>query len=269
MPDSYFLDEKINNDLEFSPRSALTAVIEIMNYNHYLESANYFELQTFYFNLAEEIHKAIRDNYRRGFNVIIPEFRIISNRIYIYTLLYLEKDVPELNSMIFNLFVETCNMLMAVSLRDNMVIRGIAGIDKLFKSKISSNSSSWLEKKDTLILSDMLKVFSFDEIFPEGLEKVFIPPASLRILHSENFLKAEVLLSDINTVGIYFPANIQDYAFSELAVYSDMLLEISVAKKKFFTANWINYANKYPDTFNIDELKKRLSVLAEDKIIPS
>lgn len=265
MPDPYFFNDNLNNDLQFTPRTALSAVIEIVDYDAYVEAGKYYDLQLFYYNLAEEVHKAIKDNYRRGFNVINPEFRIISNRIYLFSMLYLEDNVPELSSMVFNLFVDTCNMILTVSLNHGLIIRGIGGVDKLINTKISSGRAGWLEKKDTLILSDMLKVFSFDEIFPDGLDKVFIPPASLNILHCENFLKSEQLLSGINAAGIYFPDNLRNYPAAELAIYSDMLLETSLKGNKVFVSNWLSYANKHQDYFNIDELKRKLTTLADEK----
>lgn len=265
MSNSNCSKKKISKDIKFQPVSSLTAVIEIVDYDYYVDFGKLYALQSYFSDLAGEIHKAERENYRRGFSVINPEFRIISNRIYVFSPLYIEKDVPELSSMVFNLFVGTCNMILAVSLRNKFTIRGIAGVDEFFDTSINSGNPSWLEKKDTLILSDMLKIFSFDEIFPDGLDRVFIPPASLKILHGLNFMKADKLLPNINSVGIFFPDSIRNYPSAELAIYSDMLLETSLNDKKVFASNWIDYAVKHEDTFNVEELRKNLSLMAENK----
>ena len=269
MPDSYFSNKEAKKEINFVPRSGLTAVIEIMEYDNFVESEKFQELQSFFTDLAIEIHTSQRDNYRRGFGVIRPEFRIVSDRIYLYSFLHLEKNVPEVSSMVFNLFVDTCNMLFAIALKHEIAIRGIAGIDELLNSEVSSGSPSWLEKNDTLMLWDMLKVFSFEEIFPEGLEKVLIPAASLSVVHAGNFFHADSLLSEINAVGIYLPENIMNYPSAELAIYSDLLIETVMDDKKVFATSWENWAAKHAEGFPVNKVHesiKRLSKKTESKL---
>ena len=262
MPDSYFSSEKNQNDKKFSTQSALTAVVEIMDYEYFMESDKFHELQSFYNELACELHTFQRQNYRRGFGAIKPDFRIMSDRIYVYSFLYLEENVPELSSMIFNIFVEACNMLLAVALKHEMVVRGIAGIDALFNTYVDSGSGSRLEKEDTLMLADMLKVFTFEEIFPEGLDQVFIPAVAIPVLHSHNFLHANHLLKEINAVGIYLPDTIRSYPAAELAIYSDLLIETSMEGEKVFAANWFNWADKHPENFPVEEVQQSIARLA-------
>ena len=269
MPNSYFSNKGAKKEINFTPRSGLTAVLEIMEYEQLVKSEKFHVLESFFTDLAVEIHASQRDHYRRGFGVIRPEFRIVSNHIYMYSFLYLEKNVPDVSSMIFNLFVETCNMVLAVALKHEIAIRGFAGIDELLNSEVSSGSPGWLEKNDTLMLWDMLKVFSFEEIFPEGLEKVMIPAAALSVVHAGNFFHADRLLADIDAIGIYIPENIMNYPSAELAIYSDLLIETTLNDKKMFAASWDNWANKHPDDFPVNKVResiKRLSKRAESKL---
>jgi len=265
MPDSYFSIERKEPDNKLSPKSALTAVIEIMNFEAFLKPEKLSDLKSFYDELAQEIYYSKRLNYSHGLEVVKPEIRIISNRIYLFSFLHLEEKVPELSSMAFKLFVEYCNMVLALGLKHEMVIRGFAGPDKVIKTKVFSGSGNWMGKEDTLVLSDIIKVFPFDEIFPEGIDQVHIPAFELPVLHAGNFLNADILLNEIKAVGIYMPFEIQSLPSSELAVLSDLLKETSLNGKKIFVANWFNWADKHHQDFPVTEVRESIERLAKEK----
>ncbi len=262
MPDSYFSNEGNMKDKNLSPRSALTGVIEIMNYNYFLEFDKFHELKLFYDELAQEIYFSRVQKCSYGLRVIEPEIRILSDRIYILSFLYLEDDLPEMSSMGFKLFVETCNMLLAVALKHELALRGFAGIDQCINIQASSGSPIQPSKKDNLVLSDVLKVFPFEEIFPEGMDQKFITPVNLQVFHSNNFLNATRLLSEINSVGIFMPINIKNYPAAEIAIYADLLIETKLEGKKLFVANWFNWADKHPENFPVRDVRENIARLA-------
>ncbi len=251
MPDSYFSKEK-GEDL--SLRSTLTSVVEIMNYNYFLESDKLHELQLFYQQLAYEIYHMRLKNYGYGLEAIQPEITILSDRIYLYSDLHLEKDVPELQMMVFKIFVETLNLLLAIGLKHELAIRGFAGPDTGVRSLTTSGIAPRAEFKDRIFLADMLKVFSFDQIFPDELDQKFAPSLNFMSLHSGHFLHANSMLKEISAVGIYFPEKISKCPYAEVAIFSDMLIETNLEENMHFVCNWQNWAVRNAEKFPVEEL---------------
>ncbi|HYW96845.1 MAG TPA: hypothetical protein VE870_14720, partial [Bacteroidales bacterium] len=107
MPDPFFSGD---NDKKLSLQSALMAVVEILNYDHFLQTDRLHELHKFYEELTYEVYHMRLKNYGYGFEVIQPEINIVSDRIYFSSRLYLEDDVPELNMMVFKIFTDTLNL---------------------------------------------------------------------------------------------------------------------------------------------------------------
>ncbi len=259
MPDSYYSQEK---EQDLSLQSTLTAVVEIMNYNCFLESDKFHELQLFYKELATELYNMRLQNYGYGFEVIQPVITILADKLYIYSNLYLENDVPELNTMVFKIFVENLNILFAVGLKHEMVIRGFAGVDKGIKSMASSGITARTVKKDTLVLTDMLKVFRFDEIFPDEIDQKFAPALNFQSFHASNFLRASRLLQEINAVGIYFPEETRNYPFAEVSIYCDILIETALDDHMRFVTNWADWAEKHPENFPVEQVRDSISECA-------
>lgn len=259
MPDSYFSDIGPEKDNDLFPRSSLTGVIEIMNYNYFVESDKFHELQSFFDELAEEIYYSRLQKYNLGLGVAEPEIGILSDRIYIFSPLYLENDLPEMSSMVFKLFVELCNMLLAIALKHEVAIKGFAGIDQCIKTLATSGNPCRSSKKDTILLADVLKVFSFEEIFPAGLGQKFIPSFDLPVFHANNFLNANRLLSEITSIGIFMPDDIRNYPAAEISIFSDLLIETSLAGKKIFLANWSDWADKHHEDFPIEEVRESIT----------
>ncbi len=265
MPDPYFSNEENIKDENLTPRSALTGVIEIMNYNYFLELDKFHELQSFFNELAKEFYFSSLQKYNLGLKIIEPEIRILSDRIYIFSPLYIENNLPEMSSMAFKLFVESCNIILAVALKHELAIRGFAGIDQCIKILASAGDSFRSSKKDSLLLSDVIKVFSFDEIFPEGMGQKFIPAVDLPVFHANNFFHANQLLSEIKAIGIYMPDDIRNFPAAEITIYSDHLIETTLEGKKIFLANWANWAEKHSEDFPMDEVRDSITRLASGK----
>lgn len=240
---------------DFSFKSVLTAVVEIMNYNYFLELDKFHELQLFYEELVDEIFNMRQQNFSYGFEMVQPEITILSDRIYLYTNLYLEDDVPELNTMVFKLFVETLNLLLAVGLKHDLAIRGFAGPDTGIKSITPSGVAVRPVKKDNLVLTDMLKVFRFDQIFPEEGDQKIATTFISSSLHSTRFHQASNLLKEINAIGIYFPEEIRNCPYAEVSIYSDMLIETKLQDNMRYVANWLNWAQKHPDKFPVEDVR--------------
>jgi hypothetical protein len=263
MNDPYSSNYQDKKDNHLSSRTALTAVVEIMNYDCFTESEKLQEIKLFYEDLANEIYSSQLHHYSYGFGIIEPEIRIVSNRIYFFSPLYLEDNVPELNSTVFKLFVEYLNMLQAVSLSHCLAVRGYAGIDKGYKTWVSSVHTSQTDKKDTLVLSDMLEIFTLDDIFPDGMEQRYLPHVVFPLVHGDNFLNTDRLLAEINAIGIYMPDEIRNYPCSEVSICADMLIETRLDGKNLFKANWVQWAEMHPDNYAVPDIMESIAALAK------
>ena len=259
MPDPYFSSE---GETPLQIQSALTAVVEIMNYDFFLEYDKLHELQLFYKELSDEIYHLRRQNYGFGFEVIQPQMVFLSDRIYLYSDLYLEKEVPELNMMVFKIFVETLNLLLAVGLKHQLALRGFAGPDKGSKMDVSSCMASRVEVKDSIVLTDMLKIFNFNQIFPDDIDQKFAPALNFTSIHSERLHRANSLLKEISAIGIYFPEKIQEAAYAEVAIFSDMLIETKLEDPMRFVCNWQNWAARHPGKFLLEEVTETITEAA-------
>lgn len=258
MPDSWFHSKIKKEEGLISNQSALTSVVEIMNFRYFHDLDKFHELNLFYEELAQEISYSRQKNYRFGFRVIEPEIVIISDKIYLFSRLFLEKNLPELSSMAFKLFVEYCNMILAVGFHHEIALRGFAGIDQGYRMTASSGGPARSTSKENLVLSDMLKVFHFDEIFPEGVGQALIPPARIPVMHSYRVLNSQKFLEEIPAVGIYFPESLRNFPLAEISIFSDMLSEVNLSGKKLFAANWQNWADSHPENFPMEEIKASL-----------
>jgi hypothetical protein len=247
------------------PYSAMTAVVEIMNFNFLIEQGKFDSILSFYKDIANEMYNIKMRDYNYGLNLLEPEIKIQSDRIYLYSHLYFEKNLTDLSSMVFKKFVELCNLIVSVALKQDIVLRGFAGIDEITQAELSSGNLKQSEKKDNLLHSDMLKVFSFNEIFPEGLDQVFIPPVSIPMFLCTNFLNADSYLSEITAVGIYLPIETGNSPSSEVAIYSGLLYETILDGKKVFAVNCFEWAQKHLDVFPTEAIKERISLKASDK----
>jgi hypothetical protein len=263
MHDPYFSFNQDKKDNHLSTRSALTAVVEIMNNDYFMESEKFHEIQLFYEELAREIYNSQLHHYSYGFGIIEPEIRIISNRIHFFSPLYLEDDVPELSSAVFKLFVEYLGMLQTVSLSHSLAIRGYAGIDKGLKTWASSGNTRQTDKKDTLVLSDMLKIFTLDDIFPDGMEQRFLPHVVLPLIHGDNFLHANRILTEINAIGIFMADEIGNFPCAEVAICADMLIETILDGKNLFMTNWVQWTEMHPDHYTVGEIKEKIARLSK------
>jgi len=258
VPDPYFSDIE-RDKKKITARSALTAVIEILNYHYFQELDKYQDLQMFYEELSREIFQMRRQNYSFGFGVIEPEIIIHSDRINVFSFLYLEEEVPELNMMAFKIFSETLNMILATGLKHELAIRGFAGMDKGIRLHSSSGNAMQQDKKETMVLSDMLKVFSFDEIFPDGISQNFVLPVDFYSYHCNQFLNARKILDKINSIGIFCDAGTGKYPFSEVSIFSDILIETGLNGNMHYSANWINWAEKHPEQFPVRDVRAFIS----------
>lgn len=202
-------------------------------------------IQVFFERIAQEIYNTRKKNYSWGFRVIEPEFLNFSNRIFLSSKLYLEEDLADLNSVIFKLFTEFNNIILATALHMHLPVKGIIRIADTFRGTVQSRKPALVSGKEPLILNDLLKVFSFGEIFPRGFSSGMIPAVDMPYHFGESLGQLESDLETIEAVGIFMPLEYREEKASEVTILSNMMTVTEVNKKMLFTCNWKEWMSSY------------------------
>lgn len=266
MPDSFFSPKPRQYDTQSTTAvSTATAFIEITGYRQILQDEDNNILSRFFQELSQEYYNLRRNNYNMGLRVIEPDISITGGRIQLSSKLFLEKNLPELSSFAFKLFVEVCNATMAVALKNDLPLKGMANIGENYKGSTYSGNIGKSAAKDTMVLSDLLEVFTFEEIFPEGFGQKIIPPVSIPFFYGKDLLEIERRFQEIDEAGIFMPLEILDTPATEIAVYSDMLIETKVSNHHMYECNWKSWIEKNPDSFDLDEILADLECLSRSE----
>jgi len=262
MPDPYFTQRLREPDLkEINAVSRATGFIELPGFKELIENEEYDSINKFYHELSQELYNARRNNYSLGLRVIEPEISIYADRIQMASQLFLEKDLPELSAISFKLFVNFCNILLSVALKHEIPLRGFANIGDNFRGSVYSDNIGRAPSEDTMVLADLLEVFSFDEIFPDGFGQKVIPPVNIPYFYGKDLAESMNQLSSLNEIGIFMPGNILDYPATEITIYSDALIETKVNGDQMYTCNWRNWMEEHPENYSLDEISENLKTL--------
>ena len=140
--------EPVNDPIQV--RSQLTACIEILNFDDLLETGEINTIQVFYERIAQEIYNTRKKNYTWGFRVIEPEFRNFRGNLVLVSKLYKEEDLNDLNSVIFKLFIEFCNIILSAALHLHIPIRGMVHIGENYMGKLKSRKPAVISGNDPL-----------------------------------------------------------------------------------------------------------------------
>lgn len=226
-------------------QSQIISSIEILGFHDLIKQGEISIIQVFFERIAQEIYNTRKKNYSWGFRVIEPEFLNFSNRIFLSSKLYLEEDLADLNSVIFKLFTEFNNIILATALHMHLPVKGIIRIADTYRGTVQSRKPALVSGKEPLILNDLLKVFSFGEIFPRGFSSGMIPAADMPYHFGENLGQLESDLETIEAVGIFMPLEYREEKASEVTILSNMMTVTEVNKRMLFACNWKEWMSSY------------------------
>ncbi|MFW5820757.1 MAG: hypothetical protein ACOCWA_05670 [Bacteroidota bacterium] len=266
MPDPFFSNNSGDSEIR-DPVSAsrVTAIIELMEFSDLVKEDNIKYLNDFYHDLSQEMYFARRQNYCLGLRVLEPEIQIVSERIILTSPLFLEKDLPELSSVAFKVFVDFCNLILSVALKHEIALKGMGNIGENFRGMVFSGNMTRAQARESMVLSDILKVFTFEEIFPEGFGQKIMPPVNIPYFYGEDISNSITQLSSVNDIGIFMPLDILENSCTEITVYSEMLVEQKVGRKKMYACNWKTWVEKNPENHSLEEIRNNLLDLSNSE----
>lgn len=229
------------------PSSQLSSCIEILSFGELMDEGNINVIQVFYERIAQEIYNARKKNYSWGFSVIEPEFINLSDRMVLISKLYEEEELDELNSVIFKLFVEVNNIILATALHMHIPIRGIIRMGETYRGNVVSRKPALMSGQDPLILSDLLKVFSFNEIFPQGFSGRLIPAVEIPYHFGEGLCRSTRELGKLNAVGIFMPIGHLLDKVANVTILSNMIVECDVSGMVYLACNWKEWMSQHSE----------------------
>ena len=227
--------------------SQVSACIEIPGFDTMVSEGEISTIQVFFERIAQEIYNTRKKNYSWGFRVIEPEFLNFSNRIILVSKLYKEENLADLNSVIFKLFTEFNNIILATALHMHIPVKGIIRIGDSYRGFVKSRKPALISGKDLLILSDLLKVFSIGEIFPTGFSEGMIPAVEMPYHFGESFCKSFKSLSSMESVGIFMPLDQMKDKTADVTILSNMISETEIDGQKTLACNWKELMSEHLD----------------------
>ncbi len=220
------------------PHSQITSCIQIPDFSSLVLDDQVTTIQVFYEIIAQEIYNTRKKNYSWGFGVIEPRFMNFCDQMILVSRLYREEDLADLNSVIFKLFTEFNNIIISTALNMHIPIRGIIRMGKVFEGTLRSRKPALVSGKDPLILADLLKVYSFGEIFPNGYSDGMIPAVEMPYHFGINLCNSMSEISGRDSVGLFRPGEYGQDPITEVTILSNMLAEIEVGGKRMYACNW-------------------------------
>ncbi len=248
--------------------SQVSSYIQIPGFHEMVANGETETIQLFYERVAQEIYNARKQNYSWGFSVIEPEFINFSDQIVLISKLYKEEHLTDLNSVIFKLLIEFNNIILACALQMHIPIQGIIRIGNSYRGSAKSRKPVLVSGKDPLILSDLLKVFTFGEIFPNGFTEVLIPAAAVPYHFGESLSKSVLDLKDLDdTTGIFMPVDYKKDSTTEVTILSNKLVEVNINGKDLFVCNWKEWMQEHDD-FSPEDILEYAKAESEQSASP-
>jgi len=229
------------------PQLQVHSLTEILNFDELVTSGETGTIQVLIERIAQEIYNARKKNYNWGFRVIEPEIYNDSEQIRLVSQLYKDDDLDDLNSVIFKLFTEFNNIVIATALHMHIPIRGLIWIGDAYAGSLRSKKPAMIPGKDPLILSDLLKVFSFGDIFPQGFSRGLIPAVEFPYKFGEGLTKTRRDLAGLDSVGIFMPPEMNERKIADVTVLSNMMAEVEVNGRNMYACNWKEWMSEHID----------------------
>ena len=240
-----------NNDI-FKPvnepitsHSQVSSCIEILGFDRMVENGEINKIQVFFERIGQEIYNTRKKNYSWGFKVIEPEFLNFSEHMILVSKLYKEENLADLNSVIFKLFTEFNNIILATALNLHIPIRGIIRIGNTYRGSVKSRKPALVSGKDPLILADLLKVFSLGEIFPHGFSEGLIPAFDMPYHFGESLTRSFKEVYEIDSIGIFMPMEHNRDKTADVTILSNMIAEVTVNDEKWLACNWKEWMGEH------------------------
>lgn len=228
--------EPVNDPVK--SHSQLFSCIQLPDFPSLLAKGQVSTIQVFFERVAQEIYSTRKKNYSWGFGVIEPRFINFCDQILLISRLYKEEDLADLNSVIFKLFTEFNNIILATALNMHLPLRGIMRTGQVYEGTLRSRKPALVSGKDPLILSDLLKVYSFGEIFPSGYTDGMIPAVEMPFHFGESLCQSLMEVNQLESIGIFLPAAYAKDSITEVTILSNMLTGIYVDGQNLFACNW-------------------------------
>ncbi|MEZ5071511.1 MAG: hypothetical protein R2751_11215 [Bacteroidales bacterium] len=225
--------------------SQVSSCIEIIGFDDLMNSGEIATIQVFYERVAQEIYETRKKNYSWGFGVIEPEFLNLSEHMILVSKLYKEENLIDLNSVIFKLFTEFNNIILSTALHMHIPVRGIIRLGETYRGQLKSRKPAVVSGKDPLILSDLLKVYSFGEIFPNGFSEGLIPSVNMPYHFGKSLSKSIVELTGIDSVGIFMPLEYNRENTADVTILSNMIVETEMNGQRWFACNWKQWMSEH------------------------
>jgi hypothetical protein len=227
------------------PHTQLSSCIEIIGFDEMMDRGEIDKIQVFYERIGQEIYNTRKKNYSWGFRVIEPQFLNFSERIILVSRLYKEETLADLNSVVFKLFTEFNNIILSTALHMQIPIRGLIRIGETYRGAVRSRKPAVMSGKDPLILSDLLKVFSIGEIFPNGFSEGLIPAADVPFHFGPGFCKSFSAIKELESIGIFMPVGLNKKGLGDVTILSNMMAETEISGEKYFACNWIEWMSEH------------------------
>lgn len=228
--------EPVNDPI--NSQSQLSAWIQFPDFNSLVVGNQVPTIQVLYERIAQEIYNTRKKNYSWGFGVIEPRFINFCDQMILVSRLYRKEELADLNSVIFKLFTEFCNIILSTSLHMHIPVRGIIRMGQVYEGVVGSKKPALVSGKDPLILSELLKVYSFGEIFPNGYTDGMIPAVEVPYYFGIGLCNSLAEVFKLESVGIFLPSDYAEDPITEVTILSNMLTEVQVEGKKMFACNW-------------------------------
>jgi hypothetical protein len=229
------------------PHSQVSSCIEILGFNEMVSKGEISKIQVLYERIGQEIYNTRKKNYSWGFRVIEPEFIIFSERIVLVSKLYREEELLDLNSVIFKLFIEFNNIILSSALHMHIPIRGMIHVGETYRGAVKSRKPAVVSGKEPLILSDLLKVFSIGEIFPNGFSEGLIPAVDIPFHFGNGLSKICGELSSLDSIGIFMPVGENKDNIADVTVLSNMMIESKMNDVRVLVCNWKEWMSEHTD----------------------
>jgi len=246
MNDSEKIDFQTAND-PIQPHTQLSSYIEILGFDEMINNGEIDKLQVLYERIGQEIYNTRKKNYSWGFRVIEPQFINFSERITLVSTLYKEETLADLNSVVFKLFAEFNNIILSTALHMQIPVRGIIRIGETYRGAVRSRKPAVMSGKEPLILSDLLKVFSINEIFPNGFSEGLIPAVDIPFHFGSDIINCLHEVSQLESVGIFMPAAYNVNTMADVTILSNMMAEVEIKGKKYIACNWKEWMSEHTE----------------------
>jgi len=225
----------------------LSACIEILGFNEMVANNEIDKIQVFYENIGQEIYNARKKNYSWGFRVIEPQFLNFSERIILVSKLYKEDTLADLNSVVFKLFTEFNNIILSTALHMHIPVRGVIRRGETYRGAVRSRRPAVMSGKDPLILSDLLKAFTINEIFPNGFSEGLIPAVDIPFHFGTGICQSVADITKLDSIGIFMPEEFNVAGIADVTILSNMMAETKIDGANFYACNWKEWMLEYSD----------------------